>query len=43
MDTRVPCKYCGRRFNQEAAERHIPHCANKAKMIVNRNGKKGWN
>ena len=31
MDTRVPCKHCGRKFNETAAERHIPVCANKAK------------
>ncbi|KAH9628285.1 hypothetical protein HF086_017360 [Spodoptera exigua] len=24
----VPCPHCGRRFNQQAAERHIPKCAN---------------
>lgn len=24
----IPCPHCGRRFNQTAAERHIPNCAN---------------
>lgn len=24
----VPCPHCGRRFNQKAAERHIPQCQN---------------
>ncbi|XP_073950022.1 zinc finger C2HC domain-containing protein 1B [Choristoneura fumiferana] len=24
----VPCPHCGRRFNQGAADRHIPKCAN---------------
>jgi len=24
----VPCPHCGRRFNQQAAERHIPACKN---------------
>ena len=23
---RVPCPHCGRKFNQKAAERHIPRC-----------------
>jgi len=31
MDTRVPCKFCGRKFNEEAANRHIPICERKAK------------
>ena len=26
VDDRVLCKYCGRKFNEIAAERHIPHC-----------------
>ena len=26
VDDRVLCKYCGRKFNEVAAERHIPHC-----------------
>lgn len=28
-DDRVQCKFCGRKFNEQAAERHIPHCKNK--------------
>ena len=24
----TPCPHCGRRFNDKAAERHIPQCAN---------------
>ena len=24
----VPCPYCERRFNKDAAERHIPRCKN---------------
>ncbi len=24
----VPCPHCGRRFNDKAAERHIPQCKN---------------
>jgi hypothetical protein len=28
----VPCKHCGRTFNEKAAERHIPRCAEKAKL-----------
>jgi hypothetical protein len=27
----VLCKHCGRRFNENAADRHIPFCAKKAK------------
>jgi hypothetical protein len=26
------CEYCGRRFNEKAAERHIPFCATKLKQ-----------
>ncbi|CAK62505.1 unnamed protein product (macronuclear) [Paramecium tetraurelia] len=28
----VQCNYCGRSFNQQAAERHIPFCAQKSKI-----------
>lgn len=31
-DTRTPCPYCNRKFNEAAAERHIPKCKN----IINR-------
>jgi len=27
-DTRTPCPYCGRKFSDDAAERHIPKCKN---------------
>jgi len=27
-DNLVPCPYCGRKFNEQAAERHIPSCKN---------------
>ena len=33
MDSRIPCKHCGRKFNEEAAKRHIPLCANKARQM----------
>ena len=26
-DTRVPCPHCGRKFNADVADRHIPSCA----------------
>ena len=26
-DTRTPCPHCGRKFNNDVAERHIPSCA----------------
>jgi hypothetical protein len=29
-DDYVTCDYCQRRFNETAAERHIPHCRQKA-------------
>lgn len=32
-DNLVPCNYCGRKFNETAAQRHIPVCANKAKQV----------
>jgi zinc-finger of a C2HC-type len=28
-DDRTPCPHCGRKFNQSAADRHIPKCAEK--------------
>jgi endogenous inhibitor of DNA gyrase (YacG/DUF329 family) len=28
LDDRVPCPHCGRKFGQQQAERHIPHCKN---------------
>lgn len=31
VDDRVPCKWCGRKFNDVAAERHIPVCEQKYK------------
>ena len=26
-----PCPYCGRKFNEKAAEKHIPFCQKKSK------------
>mmetsp|Transcript_14264 Transcript_14264/g.13836 ORF Transcript_14264/g.13836 Transcript_14264/m.13836 type:complete len:81 (+) Transcript_14264:1038-1280(+) len=37
-DDRVQCQYCGRKFNETAAQRHIPHCKNKTKDINARVG-----
>lgn len=31
MDDRTECKFCGRKFNEQAAERHIPLCEKKFK------------
>jgi hypothetical protein len=27
-DSLIPCPHCNRRFNQKAADRHIPQCQN---------------
>ena len=37
----IPCKHCGRTFNEKAAERHIPFCAKKAKENKMKLGAKG--
>lgn len=40
-DDRVPCPHCGRRFNANAAERHIPKCTSinaKPKMLTRGGG-----
>ena len=29
--SRIQCEHCGRKFNEQAAERHIAFCAKKAK------------
>ena len=31
LDDRTPCQFCGRKFNETAAARHIPHCEQKYK------------
>jgi hypothetical protein len=30
-DDRVLCQFCGRKFAEKTAERHIPHCESKYK------------
>jgi len=30
-DDRVQCQFCGRKFAEQAANRHIPHCETKHK------------
>ena len=37
-DDLIPCPTCGRKFNEKAAERHIPFCANKDKLNAIKNG-----
>ena len=37
-DDRVPCQYCGRKFAEKTAERHIPHCEKKYKAQLMKNG-----
>jgi endogenous inhibitor of DNA gyrase (YacG/DUF329 family) len=34
------CPHCERKFNEEAAERHFPVCAKKAKENAMKNSKK---
>ena len=31
QDVLKPCPYCGRKFNEKAAEKHIPFCQRKSK------------
>lgn len=33
QDTLKPCQYCGRKFNEKAAEKHIPFCQRKSKEL----------
>ena len=30
-DDRIECKWCGRKFNEQAGLRHMPHCEQKYK------------
>ena len=39
-DGRTECKFCSRKFNEEAAKRHIPHCEEKYKKNMMKNGGK---
>jgi hypothetical protein len=39
-DDRTECKFCGRKFAEEAAKRHIPHCEEKHKKNLMKNGGK---
>ena len=36
----VPCPHCNRTFNEEAAKRHIPVCANKSRLAQMKQGSK---
>lgn len=36
MSTNIQCNYCGRKFNPDAAKRHIPICETKAKQLPNK-------
>ena len=31
LDDRITCQFCGRKFNETAGQRHIPHCEQKYK------------
>ena len=33
MDDRVQCKFCGRKFEENVAKRHITFCESKSKQI----------
>ena len=37
-DDRIECKFCGRKFAEEAGNRHIPHCEEKYKKNLMKNG-----
>ena len=37
-DDRVLCEFCGRKFAEKTAERHIPHCESKYKAQLMKNG-----
>jgi len=37
-DDRQECPGCGRKFNENAAKKHIPFCVNKQKMAGNKMG-----
>ena len=38
----VPCQFCGRKFNEKAAERHIPFCESKTKDNMMKQSQKGY-
>jgi len=40
MDDRIECKFCGRKFNEEAGKRHMIHCEEKYKKNLMKNGGK---
>ena len=37
-DERTLCPHCGRKFNENAAQRHITFCANKHKQAAMKSG-----
>lgn len=40
MDDRTQCKFCNRKFNEDAAKRHIPICEQKYKANLMKTGGK---
>ena len=41
-DDRIQCKWCGRKFNETAGQRHMPHCEEKHKKnLMKKGGKAG--
>jgi hypothetical protein len=37
LDDRTECKWCNRKFNEQAADRHIPLCEKKYKEMQMKN------
>ena len=38
LDDRVTCQWCSRKFNEDVAKRHMPHCETKHKANAMKSG-----